>query len=342
MKTLKFNFLTALVLLLALNVNAVRISKQVYKNYPVNEVQKLDLSNKYGNVYIENNRTDSVIVSAEIWVEGNTEKAKRLLNNINVTVNHNGSTVKAVTDIENINNGNTEFSIDYHISVPADRELTIVQKYGNVNMKDLTAKGTFDIKYGELNGQKLLSPDLTMNIAYSKVKIEEIKDLSLVLHYSKLQLDKGNDLKVETRYSGMNIGDVNQISVDSKYDNYNITSINTLIINSMYTGTSIEKLNTKLSLINGYGGFTVKQIPAGFESINIDNKYAGIKLGIAADATYKLNGKARYSDIKHPEGKLNKMREDQSYEVNGTIGSSENPKSSVVINSSYGAVKLIP
>ena len=342
MKTLKFNFLTALVLLLAMNVNAVRISKQVYRNYPVNEVQKLDLSNKYGNVYIENNRTDSVIVSAEIWVEGNTEKAKRLLNNINVTVNLNGSTVKAVTDIENINNGNTEFSIDYHISVPANRELTIIQKYGNVNMKDLTAKGTFDIKYGELNGQKLLSPDLTMNIAYSKVKIEEIKDLSLVLHYSKLQLDKGNDLKVETRYSGMNIGDVNQINVDSKYDNYNITSINTLIINSMYTGTSIEKLNTKLSLINGYGGFTVKQIPAGFESINIDNKYAGIKLGIAADANYKLNGKARYSDIKHPEGKLNKMREDQSYEVNGTIGSSENPKSSVVINSSYGAVKLIP
>ena len=342
MKTLKFNIIILFLLLISINVNGTKISKRVYKNYPVNKVQKLDLNNKYGNIYIENNRTDSVIVSADIWVEGNSEKAQRRLNSINVTVNLNGSTVVAITEIENMENWNGEFSIDYHISVPADRELAVVQKYGNVNMKDLTAKGTFEIKYGELNGQKLLSPDLSMDIAYSKAKIEELKDLSLSLRYSKFQLEKANNLKGESRYSGMNIGECNQIDADSKYDNFNIKNINTLIINSMYTGITVDKLNTKLNLINGYGGVTVKQVPAGFESITIENKYAGIKLGIESDATYKLNGKARYSNINHPDGKLNKTRENTSYEVNGTIGNSENPKSSVRIDSSYGNVNLIP
>ena len=342
MKTLKFSILVAMVLLMSFNVDAERISKRVYKNYPVNNVRKLDINNKYGNIYIENNRTDSVIISADIWVEGTSEKARRLLNSINVTVNLNGSTVVAVTNIENTMNGNNEFSIDYHVSVPADRELALIQKYGTVNMKDLTAKGTFEIKYGELNGQKLLSPDLTMDIAYSKVNLVAIKDLSLVLHYSKLKLEKGNNLKAETRYSGMNIGDCNQIDADSKYDNFNIERINTLIINSMYTGINVDKLNSKLSLINGYGGVTVREIPSGFESITIENKYAGIKLGIAANASYKLNGKVRYSDIKHPDGKLNRMRENTSYEVTGTVGSSDNPKSSVQIESNYGSVNLIP
>jgi hypothetical protein len=342
MKTLKFNTFIVLALLISLNVSGSRISKKVYKNYPVNQVQKLDINNKYGNIYIEDNRTDSVIISAEIWVEGSSDRAQRLLNNINVTINLNGSTVVAVTNIDNISNGNNEFSIDYHISIPANRELTVVQKYGSVNMKDLTAKGTFEIKYGEINGQKLLSPELSMDITYSKAKIGQIKDLTLVLHYSKLQLETGNNIKVETRYSGMNIGKCNQIEADSKYDNYDIKSINNLIMNSMYTSSDIEKLNSKLSLINGYGGFTAKQIPAGFESITIENKYAGIKLGIAADASYKLNGKARYSDIKHPDGKLNKMRENTSYEVNGSIGNSENPKSTIHINSSYGNVSLVP
>lgn len=342
MKTLKFKILVTIVLLISLNVNAERISKRVYKNYPVNAVQKLDINNKYGNIYIENNRTDSVIVSADIWVEGSSDRAKRLLDDINVTVNQSGSTVTAVTEIENTMNGNNEFSIDYHISIPADRELLVVQKYGTVNMKDLTGKGIFEIKYGALNGQKLLSPDLRMDIAYSKVNVDEIKDIVLVLSYSKIKLGKGNNLRLETRYSGVDINNCDQIIADSKYDNYNVQNMNTLIINSMYTGITVNRLTEKLSLINGYGGVTIKEIPAGFESITIENKYAGIKLGIAADATYKLNGKVRYSDIKHPDGKLNKMRENTSYEVNGTIGNSENPKSSVRIDSSYGSVNLIP
>ena len=339
---MKFNFLFILTILLSLNVNAARISKRVYKNYPANKVQKLDVNNKYGNIYIENNRTDSVIVSADIWVEGSSEKAHHLLDNISVSVNLNGTSVVAVTNIENMNNGNNEFSIDYHISIPVDRELAIVQKYGTVNMKDLTGKGNFEIKYGELNGQKLLSPDLTLDVAYSKVNIETVKDLKLVLRYSKIKLDKAINLKFETRYSGMNIEQCNQLISDSKYDNYAIENINTLIINSMYTGISVDKLNTKLNLVNGYGGVTVKKIPAGFENITIENKYAGIKLGIATEASYRLDGKVRYSNIEHPEGKLNKSRENNSYEVNGTIGNSENPKSSVKIESSYGNVNLIP
>ena len=339
---MKFSFLFILTILLSMNVMGARISKRVYKNYPADKVQKLDINNKYGNIYIENNRTDSVIVSADIWVEGSSEKAHHLLDNINVTVNLSGSNVVAVTSIENMNNGNNEFSIDYHISIPADRELAVIQKYGTVNMKDLTGKGNFEIKYGELNGQKLLSPNLSLDVAYSKVNIEAVKDLSLVLRYSKIKLDKGNNLKFETRYSGMSIEQCNQLDADSKYDNYAIENINTLILNSMYTGISVDKLNIKLNLVNGYGGVTVKRIPSGFENITIENKYAGIKLGIASDASYRLDGKVRYSNIEHPEGKLNKSRENNSYEVNGTIGNSENPKSSVRIESSYGNVNLIP
>lgn len=339
---MKFSFLFILTILLSMNVMGARISKRVYKNYPADKVQKLDINNKYGNIYIENNRTDSVIVSADIWVEGSSEKAHHLLDNINVTVNLSGSTVVAVTTIENMNNGNNEFSIDYHISIPADRELAVIQKYGTVNMKDLTGKGNFEIKYGELNGQKLLSPDLSLDVAYSKVNIEAVKDLSLVLHYSKIKLDKGNNLKFETRYSGMSIEQCNQLIADSKYDNYSMGLLNTLFLNAMYTGFSADKLTSKLNLVNGYGGFTIKAIPSGFESITVENKYAGIKLGIASDASYKLNGHVKYCNLDHPNGKLNKMQENTSYEVNGTVGNSENPASSVTINSNYGNVSLMP
>lgn len=344
MKTLKFNILVILTLLISLNVNAERISKRVYKNYPVNAVQKLDISNKYGTIYIENNRTDSVIVSADIWVEGNSKRAQELLNSINVSVNLSGGTVVAVTSFEDFNNRNNEFGIDYHVSIPADRELAVKQMYGNVNMKDLTGKGFFDIKYGGLNGQKLTSPKLSIQLSYCNGNniIDEVNDLTLVLRYSGLQLNKGGNLKIEDGYSHFNVGNCKQIDAESRYGTFKIETVNTLIMNSMYTGITVGKVNKLFKLENGYGGVHIKEIPAGFESITIESKYAGIRLGIASDASYKLNGKVRYSDIKHPDGKLNKMRENTSYEVNGTIGNSENPKSSVHIDSSYGSVNLIP
>ena len=342
MKTLKCNILILLTLLISFNVNAVRLSKRVYKNFPIASVQKLELNNKYGNIYIENNRTDSVIVSADIWVEGNSDKAQRILNSINVSVNQSGSTVSAATNIDNMNNWNTEFSIDYHIAIPADRELAVVQKYGTVNLKDLTGKGTFEIKYGELNGQKLISSDLSMDVAYSKLNLEAVKDLILVLRYSKLKLETGNNIKIEARYSGVSILECNQLEGDSKYDNFSIGSINNLVFNAMYSGCTIEKLSKKLNLVNGYGGFTIRHIPSGFESITIENKYAGIKLGIDKGASYQITGNARFSSINHPEGKLNKIRENANYQVTGTIGTTENPASTVRIETSYGVVNLVP
>jgi len=115
-----------------------------------------------------------------------------------------------------------------------------------------------------------------------------------------------------------------------------------MTISSMYTGYKIDQLHTSLDLTNGYGDFTVSTIPSNFKSIKVSSKYASVRLGIAAGASYKLDGVVKYCDLKHPDGKLNRMKEDTSYEVHGTIGESETPKATVNIESNYGNVRLMP
>jgi hypothetical protein len=341
MKTLNFSILLLLLLLSVFTVQAARLEKKVYRSFPINKVQTLNLDNKYGNINISENRKDSVIIDVVIWVDGTNDKARRLLDKISVNINQSGNTVSAETVFDSNFSSNQEFSIDYNISVPADRELNVSQKYGNVRMDDLTGKGIFEIKYGELRAKNLLSSSLAMDISYSKVFVTSTKDLALSLKYSKLFLDKGNNFKLDTKYSTVEIGDGQNVVLDSKYDNIEFNSLVSLTVNSMYTGIDIEKLTKKLEVINGYGNISVGSIPAGFESIIISNKYAGIKLGIAADATYKLDGMVRYCNLTHPDGKFtNRMRENNSYEVHGVIGSSETPKSTVKVESNYGNVNL--
>jgi hypothetical protein len=86
----------------------------------------------------------------------------------------------------------------------------------------------------------------------------------------------------------------------------------------------------------------VETIPAGFKNIKVSSRYASVRLGIEPGASYKLDGNVRYCDLKHPDGKLNRMREDTTYEVHGTVGSSESPTATVTIESSYGNVGLVP
>lgn len=341
MKALKVNLLLAVTLLAVVGVHAERISKKVYRSYAVGQVQKLDVTSKFGHVYIDDSRKDSVTVDVEIWVEGTGNKAHDLLDKINATVNLKGGTVFAVTNMKNMSNNNQKFGIDYHISVPADRDLAVDQKFGTVTMKNLTGKGKLEIEYGELTAQKLLSPELSVDLAYSKGNFEQTNDLNLVLRYSRLTLDKGANIKSDTRYSQPDFGDLKGMIADSRYDQYRIKTIRDLKMNSMYTGTKIDKLTSKLNVENGYGNISVDEIPEGFESIIVKNQFAGVRLGIASEASYKLTGKVQFGELKHPEGKFtNRVRENTSYEVNGTIGKSENPKSIVTIESSYGSVNL--
>jgi len=341
MSTQNFRLILILLMVVSLQLQAQKTTKRVYKSFPLNQVTALELSNKYGNIQIDDNRKDSVVINVEIWVEGSSSRSQRLLDNISVNISSSGTTVSATTDFRNdFNNNNLEFSIDYVVSVPADRNLTVAQKYGNVNMNNLTGKGIFDIKYGELRGKNLLAPQLKMEIAYSKVNVDATKDLDLNIRYSKIALTKGENLHLDSRYSGLNIGECKEVAVESKYDDIRIKKVNSLTANSMYTGYKIDELQSALSFTNGYGDMSIGTIPASFRDIKVISRYATIRLGIDPAASYKLKGNSRYCDIKHPGGKLNRMKEDNSYEVEGVVGSAESPKSTVVIESSYGNVNL--
>ena len=184
-------------------------------------------------------------------------------------------------------------------------------------MNNLTGKGIFDIKYGEIRAKNLLSPQLTMDLAYSKANIDATRDFNLTIKYSKLSLIKGEDLKVDSKYSVLNIGDCKEVTLDSKYDDVKSKSINSLTANSMYTGYKIDRISSSLLLNNGYGDFSVSTVPANFRSIKVSSRYASIRLGIESGASYRLDGNVRYCDLKHPNGKLNRSKEDTSYEVHG-------------------------
>jgi len=118
--------------------SGAEFSKTVKKAWLKNSVTALQITNKFGEVRINDMGGDSVSIRVKITVDNGSEsKSKNLLNKININFEKTGSIVEAVTTIEEDFKGNNSFSIDYLVNVPKNRDLEVRNKFGNVVLADL-------------------------------------------------------------------------------------------------------------------------------------------------------------------------------------------------------------
>jgi len=337
--------LTIVLLLFATTlVNAAggEFSKQYRKGWLKSGVTALQITNKFGEVKVNDAGGDSITIKVLITIDNASEsRAKELMNKIHISLQKNGGLVIAETEIEENFRGNNSFSIDYLVNVPKDRDLTINNKYGNVIINELDAKGSFDVAYGSMTAGKMKAPagnPIKIIISYGKATLETINDANMEFKYSKLYADEISQMILDTKYSTVNLHKASTITLDSKYDGINIDEIDKLKSVSKYTNYKIGMLTGSLDLDTGYGSMKINKVGAKFDKIQITNSYGGINIGLN-DLNYKLKADCDYCDVNYPETRYkgNRIRENHSFSLDGNVGTGGG---TVSINSRYGGVKL--
>jgi hypothetical protein len=232
--------------------------------------------------------------------------------------------------------------------MPVETALSLANKYGDTDIDELHGLVNLDIKYGNLTAGKLtrgnVKPLSRINIAYGKASVNEAGWLDLVSRYvGSFSLTKSQALLIDSKYSKLSLGATSSAVGESRYDNIKIDDINNLDLENGYTTVNIGVLSKKLNYNGSYGSFSIERIPAGFESLSIDTRYMGVRLGIDAAANYKLDAKVSYGGLKYDENNFKNERrivENNSNEVSGTMGPESSPASRVKVSASYGSVKL--
>lgn len=346
--------LTAL-LIIPLTLKAEEVTKEFHKEYKAGPNTTLDINNKYGDVVIQNWDKDQVVIDVKITVElPNQEKAQKLLSYIDVNFSEGTDLISAKTVIDDKFNftgwggDSKKFSIDYNIKMPAGTSLTLVNKYGNTDIDELTGLVNLDIKYGNLTAGKLtrgnIKPLNSLNLAYGKGSIDEAGWLDLTVRYvGSFVIEKSQALLLDSKYSKLSLGETSSVVGESKYDNIRINKITNLVLENGYSDVNVGELTKKLTYNGSYGSFEIGTIPAGFDKLDTDTRYMGVKLGIEESASYKLDAKLSYGGLKYNEDKFRNQRrivENNRSEISGTIGDNESPASMVNIISSYGSVRL--
>ena len=345
--------ISALVLSAALSAQPV--TKEYHKEYTAGPGTTLDITNRYGNVIVETSDQNNVTIDIKVSVElPNREKAEKLLEYINVNFSDNQNLISAKTVIEDKfsftgwGGESRKFSINYNVKMPVDINFTLSNRYGNTELDDINGQVNLDIKYGNLTATILSrgneKPLNRLSLAYGKAKITSAGWLDIMARYSGgLRIDKSQALLLDSRYSKLQLVEASSLVGVSKYDNLRIEKINNLVLDAGYSDIVIESLNKKLKFDGGYGALTVENIPSGFESLETDTRYIGVKLGIESGASYSLDAKLSYGDLKFDEQNFRHQRhivENNSTEISGIVGQASDPTASVKVNSSYGYVRL--
>jgi hypothetical protein len=360
MKAIKFKTLLLLVVFgiaIATNIHAQKdkVEKKYHKEYSVTANSQLYLENKYGDIDVRNWDKNQVIIDIVITVKHrDRERAEKLLSYLDVEFSQEGKEIRAVTHFDSkfsksnwslFDNESKEFSIDYTVNMPTDMDLELRNKYGDAFINELSGHVIVYIKYGYLKVNKLLrgktKPCNEINIGYSKAEVTEANWLKLDMSYSRIEFETAKAIMVMSKYSKLYLNDSRSIVAESKYDTYHIGEVDNFVFTGAYGTLKFDQVNKTLKLDMKYTSCRINYIPSGFEKINIENKYGGIKLGIDSNASYKIDGNAEYARIHIPSGsKVSRIEENTKLSINGLVGTDPNTSSVVKIYTKYGSIHL--
>lgn len=338
------------------DANAEKLNKTYNKEFSTEKGNQVTIENRFGQVNIENWDKNAVSITVEVTVEHNSaDKAQKMLDAINVTIEKVGDEIKAVTEIDekafrissgfNFSSSSKEFSIDYNVKMPKDLNLDLYNKFGDAFINEITGHADIKIKYGNLKANRIFrgseEPLSSLTLGYGDASIEEVDWMKLDIKYANLSITNGKALVLISKYSKISVENASSLVVESKYDGINIGNISNIVGESGYTTYKIGKIGKKLSITTRYGDVKVQEVAPTLQELVYRGSYASLSAPIPASVSYQIDATASYGGLSYnSQAKVSRIENNSKVSVNGIVGSNENTKTKVSVTVKYGSANL--
>ncbi|MGB0892134.1 MAG: hypothetical protein ACPGUU_07260 [Flavobacteriaceae bacterium] len=327
-------------------------SKTISKKFNVNRNATVEISNKYGNVHVTTWDKNSVEFEIKITVKGDSEsKVERKLDDIDVIFDASSSFVEAKTIINKNKSGwsfwgknnNLNYKINYTVKMPKSNNANLNNDYGSISLDELKGVANINCDYGKITVGDLLNSSNSINLDYcSKSTVNFAKNVDVNVDYSKLAIDKSGNVKLNTDYSTIELGEAKDVTFNSDYGSIKIEDAVKISGTGDYTSFRFGTIRKSLSVTTDYGSIRVNNLAKGFDFVDIDSEYAGIRIGVAPDASFKFDIGLQYASFRYDKDKVDMQKrivKNNKKSYQGTFGKG-NTSSKVKIRSEYGGVSI--
>ena len=343
-------------------VKKTEFTKNINKEFSISANGDVSLANKYGKVDLKTWSQNKVKIDITITVDArNQSNADDIFERIKVHFDNGADFVSAQTEIESTKksywgDGKGEFRIDYEVHMPKSCDLNLSNKYGHSFVEEIDGKANVEVKYGDLsmdgvnnectvslgygNGTIVKAGRTSIDVKYSKIKVNEADDVNVSSKYSKVYIDEAGDIKSTSKYDSYRLGNLQEFKNEGKYDHFEIDNVNLIHASSKYSDYNVEQLAKEGVFSLEYGNVVIGELLKSFSSMRLDGKYTDFKIKIEEGTDYSLDVVAQYANVKYPANMevTHEYEKHSKHEVRGHSGSASSSPIKARIN--YGGIKV--
>lgn len=301
-------------------------SKNYSKTYPANSDDKLVIDNSYGSITVNTWDKNYFKVDVQIRASARSESDQRdMLDDVSISDSKDGSTVAFRTDIDKGksiwktifgggNWGDHSLSINYTVYMPSRNELVIRNRYGNIELPDLSGRVTIESAYGSIHGRSI-----------------------------------SGETTIRERYGNIDLGNLGTTAIDLSYGNLSLGSVRSIQANASYSGISIEKLRESGAFNIRYGGgLKIEDMDRTVNRLAVNTTYSSVNVGLSGDENADFDIVVHYGDFNYHDHAVtitdkspgdNDRGSHTTKSFKGYVGRSGSGKS-ISINASYGSVQF--
>lgn len=306
MKSTLFKYSAVIILLLfSISVIGQSFTKdgKVTRSFALADDTEIQISNKYGDITIENWEKDSIKIEISYRVTSNKQskldpiydainfdfKANKYYVNVKTTFEGRGSFWFDVSEIaNNLFAAGTYTSIDYVIYLPESSHLSLNLKYGSVYMMDHTGFFNLFLSNGNLKAHSFCG-DTKLDIEYGDAAVKEVLVASAKVRYGSLDLQSADELTLIGQSSEFDFGNINTLVIDSKRDKISIEKVNVLSGSTYFTKLFIDEVTNNIDLSTKYGSFKLEEIKSTVRSIQLTSYNTSSNLFFKNGNSYNIS-----------------------------------------------------
>lgn len=332
--------------------------KTLTESFKILPKTEISVSNKYGNITINNWDQAEVKFDIKVIVRGtNVDRVNKIIRNIDANFSASDSLIHCQTvlssdknkffaDLSGFFKKGSDIHIDINVYLPANNSLKIYNKHGNIYFKDYAGALNITLTHGSLKADKFHGKlQLVLNSA--NASIIHLANAEIKCSEAYINFRNVGKVNIDSKYSKIKCDKARELILTSKRDNFYLGNIEQIKGESASSNIQLDQLSNSLDLETKYGELVVDKIVPSFKEFNLNSVSTSISTIFDEKSTYEIqleyNRKSTvyYSDSLSFYQMIISGDNDDQYKVTGTYGIGGHLDSFVKITQKSGNIEII-
>ncbi len=305
----------------------------------------IQIVNKYGNVDVRPSADNRIVLEASKTVRAaNQQEADRLAADFTFSITKEGFQYRVISSLDDnrARGRRYRFKSSLTIHVPRQAIVEIDNRYGRVNLSELSGDQSISNRYGEVSVRQIMG-SLRVENGYGDVVVEDVTgSVNVTNSYSSVSAKKvGGSLDVANKYAVVKVSEISgNAAISNSYSPIVIRDVRGAVqITGRNNAVDVAGVGGDVTVVNSYqnvnvanalgevtatsrnGDVTVEFQQPPKKNVSITAEFGSVHVKMPASASFVIHAETIYGSIdsEYPDMKIDV--DGASQFLNGRIGS---------------------